>query len=386
MADKFDPYHKWLGIPPRDQPPHHYRLLSIDLFESDPEVIDAAARRLAVYVKSCASGPHQAEAKKLLTEIVQARHCLLDPQLRAAYDQRLTAPPPGAPPIEMAPAIETAPARGPAKPAAPTKSTAAAGDATAPARSVAPVRRLWPRPCRSPRPPFQRRRRLLRPIRTGITRRRSPTCPTASRRQAKLPPLDAPVADTPTEPLDTLMDMPVGITTLPDPTPIGKGHKSGSHKSGGHKSAAKKWRRQIDSVGRSAAAGHERETPQAESNLADVRAARFARSGAGGGNRVCGVSRPSRRNARRRCPVQNAGSAAGRNQARGAAGRQAVGRARGQRRSRRPTKAPRSKTTSSRPRILRRPPKGRPCRAAGRARPACSKRSSRTARSRRCKS
>ncbi len=90
MADKFDPYHKWLGIPPRDQPPHHYRLLSIDLFESDPDVIDAAAKRLAVYVKSCAAGPHQAEAKKLLSEIVQARQCLMDPQRRAAYDQRLT--------------------------------------------------------------------------------------------------------------------------------------------------------------------------------------------------------------------------------------------------------------------------------------------------------
>ena len=101
MADNFDPYHKWLGIPPRDQPPHHYRLLSIDLFESDTEVIDAAARRLAVYVKSCAVGPNQAAAKKLLSEIVQARHCLMDPQLRAAYDQRLTAPPPGAPPVEF---------------------------------------------------------------------------------------------------------------------------------------------------------------------------------------------------------------------------------------------------------------------------------------------
>ena len=37
----FDPYHKWLGIPPKDQPPNHYRLLGVDLFESDPDVIDA---------------------------------------------------------------------------------------------------------------------------------------------------------------------------------------------------------------------------------------------------------------------------------------------------------------------------------------------------------
>ena len=97
MADHFDPYYKWLGIPPRDQPANYYRLLSIELFESDSEVIDAAARRLAVYVKSCAVGPHQAEAKKLLSEIVAARSTLLDPKRRAAYDQQLASPPPGVP-------------------------------------------------------------------------------------------------------------------------------------------------------------------------------------------------------------------------------------------------------------------------------------------------
>jgi hypothetical protein len=32
MAADFDPYHKWLGIPPPQQPPHHYRLLGIDLY------------------------------------------------------------------------------------------------------------------------------------------------------------------------------------------------------------------------------------------------------------------------------------------------------------------------------------------------------------------
>ena len=39
MAESFDPYRKWLGIPPKDQPPNHYRLLGIDLFEADAEVI-----------------------------------------------------------------------------------------------------------------------------------------------------------------------------------------------------------------------------------------------------------------------------------------------------------------------------------------------------------
>lgn len=43
MADSFDPYHKWLGISPKDQPPNHYRLLGIELFEGVPDVIESAA-------------------------------------------------------------------------------------------------------------------------------------------------------------------------------------------------------------------------------------------------------------------------------------------------------------------------------------------------------
>ena len=43
MSDTFDPYYKWLGIPPKDQPPNHYRLLGIDLFTPDPDVIESAA-------------------------------------------------------------------------------------------------------------------------------------------------------------------------------------------------------------------------------------------------------------------------------------------------------------------------------------------------------
>ena len=39
MPESFDPYYRWLGIPPKDQPANHYRLLGIDLFESNPEVI-----------------------------------------------------------------------------------------------------------------------------------------------------------------------------------------------------------------------------------------------------------------------------------------------------------------------------------------------------------
>ena len=40
MSNPFDPYHQWLGIPPKKQPPNHYTLLGLDAFESNPDVID----------------------------------------------------------------------------------------------------------------------------------------------------------------------------------------------------------------------------------------------------------------------------------------------------------------------------------------------------------
>jgi hypothetical protein len=87
----FDPYHKWLGIPPKDQPPNHYRLLGVDLFESDPDVIDAAANRQMAYLQGCATGPLVALSQRLLNEIAAARLCLLTAAKKAAYDDRLKA-------------------------------------------------------------------------------------------------------------------------------------------------------------------------------------------------------------------------------------------------------------------------------------------------------
>ena len=52
MPEIFDPYHKWLGIPPAEQPPNHYRLLAIPLFESDPDVIANAADQRMSHIRS----------------------------------------------------------------------------------------------------------------------------------------------------------------------------------------------------------------------------------------------------------------------------------------------------------------------------------------------
>jgi len=85
----FDPYHKWLGIAPKDQPPNHYRLLAIEAFESDPEVIDAAANRQMGYLQQRATGEHAALSQKLLNEVAGARVCLLNAHKKTEYDAEL---------------------------------------------------------------------------------------------------------------------------------------------------------------------------------------------------------------------------------------------------------------------------------------------------------
>ncbi len=90
-CERFDPYHKWLGIAPGQQPPHHYRLLGIELFEDDPEVIAAAADRQMAHVRTFQSGPHTAWSQRILNELAAARLCLLDPARKREYDAQLRA-------------------------------------------------------------------------------------------------------------------------------------------------------------------------------------------------------------------------------------------------------------------------------------------------------
>ncbi|TVS19902.1 MAG: hypothetical protein EA424_06695 [Planctomycetaceae bacterium] len=89
MENDFDPYYKWLGIPPRDQPPHHYRLLGIELFESDRDVIDAAANRVMSYLKDLAIGDDAQHSQKLLNEVARVRLCLLNRKKKDEYDTQL---------------------------------------------------------------------------------------------------------------------------------------------------------------------------------------------------------------------------------------------------------------------------------------------------------
>ncbi|HEV3340041.1 MAG TPA: hypothetical protein VG125_06780 [Pirellulales bacterium] len=129
MPEVFDPYRKWLGIPPAEQPPHLYRLLGIGLFEDDADTIAIAADRQMAHVRTFQAGPHSALSQKLLNELAAARLTLLDPKKKAAYDQQL---------------------RGKLSPSAPTKSAAGEGRG---ARAAPEGRAVPPRPQPSPSAP-----------------------------------------------------------------------------------------------------------------------------------------------------------------------------------------------------------------------------------------
>jgi hypothetical protein len=91
MPESFDPYRKWLGIPPKDQPPNHYRLLGIAPFESDPDVIENAATRQMAHVRTFKTGKHAALSQRILNELSAAKLCLLTPEQKGPYDSQLRA-------------------------------------------------------------------------------------------------------------------------------------------------------------------------------------------------------------------------------------------------------------------------------------------------------
>lgn len=103
MAAQFDPYYKWLGILPAEQPPSYYRLLGIASFESDPDVIDAAADQRMTFLRNCAGGMHVADSQRLLSEVAAARLCLLASEKKSVYDAKLKQSLPVAKQVEATP-------------------------------------------------------------------------------------------------------------------------------------------------------------------------------------------------------------------------------------------------------------------------------------------
>ena len=88
MDKSFDPYLKWLGIRSGGRKVNHYRLLGLELFESDADVIANAAERHIKHVESFVE-EHPTEAHQVIGELYAARDCLLSPEKKIQYDQRL---------------------------------------------------------------------------------------------------------------------------------------------------------------------------------------------------------------------------------------------------------------------------------------------------------
>lgn len=89
MSQEFDPYRIWLGIPAEEQPANHYRLLGIELFEADPDVISNAADRQMTHVRTFQSGKYSSQSQKVLNELSTARVTLLDKKRKTDYDAQL---------------------------------------------------------------------------------------------------------------------------------------------------------------------------------------------------------------------------------------------------------------------------------------------------------
>lgn len=96
-SPKFDAYHTWLGIPPEDQPPNHYRLLGIKPFEDDAAVIEHAADQRMAYLRTFQTSRHSEASQEMLNQVSAAKLCLLNPPAKARYDEQLRRLLPAAP-------------------------------------------------------------------------------------------------------------------------------------------------------------------------------------------------------------------------------------------------------------------------------------------------
>jgi hypothetical protein len=91
MGESFDPYLQWLGIRDPQRPPNYYRLLGVELFEPDPDVLTNAVDRQMAHVRTFQSGTHSVDSQRILNELAGAKICLLNAERKAQYDAQLQA-------------------------------------------------------------------------------------------------------------------------------------------------------------------------------------------------------------------------------------------------------------------------------------------------------
>lgn len=90
MADDFDAYQELLGIPPERQPPNYYDLVGVAWYESDADVITQGAEQQLAKLQQWSATVTDEEILDRLSERVEtAKACLLDPEKKQPYDEKL---------------------------------------------------------------------------------------------------------------------------------------------------------------------------------------------------------------------------------------------------------------------------------------------------------
>lgn len=148
MADGFNPYYKWLGIPLNELPANHYRLLGVSLFEADEDVISNAADRQMAHLRSFQRGKHADDCQRLLNEIAAAKKTLLNAQKRANYDVALRSQT-AQPAVTIPPAAAAIPQAQPLPPVSASAPPPRAAAPPAPRPAPAPAK---PAPASQPAP------------------------------------------------------------------------------------------------------------------------------------------------------------------------------------------------------------------------------------------
>lgn len=110
-----DPYYEWLGIAAEEQPPDHYRLLGINVFESNPQVIESAVNQRMAYLQQLSGDQDSVDdAQRIMGEIARARLIILNKEKKTAYDKSIrnkrnqqSVTPPPTPQQRVAPSTES---------------------------------------------------------------------------------------------------------------------------------------------------------------------------------------------------------------------------------------------------------------------------------------
>lgn len=203
MAEKFNPFNKWLGLNPKIKNPHHFQLLGIDPRSTDEDqikrLVEKNAQKHLAQLSKLPPGKFDDVVKKLKARIEEAQKILSDPALRQKYLVQLKSK-----------AAKQKKQGTSTKPTNPAEKVAPASPTTA--APAIPPNNITPAPPVAPAPPTTP---TAQPPSTGVTADQPSGTAT--------PPVFTPVADTPSftpEPPaqpQTPPVAPIGVTPVAAP-------------------------------------------------------------------------------------------------------------------------------------------------------------------------